>query len=122
MKDLSSKSKRSSAVHEDVDTKVKKKHVKKEKKKKKKRHESKDDDDDSEEEEEDHSKQSSFHECLVRARNADKNFVSVKEFATTPVRPDMGCVLCYINRSKEGGTTIYKVMLEGSKEYLFTGM
>ena len=34
----------------------------------------------------------------------------------------MGCVLCYINRSKEGGTTIYKVMLEGSKEYLFTGM
>ena len=92
VKKSSSKSKRSKREkdHDDDDTKVKKKHSKKKnkvqkKKKKTKRQESKEDYSD-EEEEEVPSKEISFHECLVRARNADKNFEAVKEFATTPVR------------------------------------
>jgi len=61
----------------------------KKKKKSKKRQESKHVDDSESSEDEAPTKEISFHECLVRSRNADKNFVAVKEFATTPVRSSL---------------------------------
>jgi len=62
-----------------------------------------------------------FTDMYVQARDADTTMDALKKFVARPVSKDVGGVMCYIKRHREHGTTIYRVFVEGSNEFLFVG-